>query len=79
MQHWSLAARADGTVDRACRSREERDHRRLVALADDPQRPVSSLEAEVFNVGGARLAHPASVAPEQDGQRRVLVVEPLGR
>jgi len=49
---------ADGQVDGARRPRHERDHGRLVALADDAQGAVASLEAEVLDVGPARLAHP---------------------
>jgi hypothetical protein len=48
---------ADRQVDRARGSRYERDGGGLIALADDVQRPVSSLEPEVLDVGGARFAH----------------------
>jgi hypothetical protein len=51
-------ALANGEVDRAGGSWHERDGRRLVALADDPQRPMAPLEPEVLDVGGACLAHP---------------------
>jgi len=48
---------ADVEVDGAGRSRDERDRRRLVALADDPQGSVASFEPEVLDVGGAGFAH----------------------
>jgi hypothetical protein len=48
---------ADDQVDRARCSRHERDGRGLVALADDAQRPLSPLEPEILDVGGARFAH----------------------
>jgi hypothetical protein len=48
---------ADVEVDGAGRSRDERDRRGLVALADDPQGSVASFEPEVLDVGGAGFAH----------------------
>jgi hypothetical protein len=45
---------ADGQVDGPGRPGHQRDHGGLVALADDAQGPVASLEAEVLDVGRAR-------------------------
>lgn len=72
------AALADGQVDGPGGARHERDDGRLVALADDAECAVAPLEAQVLDVGGARLAHPQAVQPEQDGQGGMGVVEALG-
>jgi hypothetical protein len=56
LQDRPFAALADGKIDRARRSRHERDGRGLVALANDAQRPMSSLEPEILDVGGACFA-----------------------
>ena len=77
-QDRAFVAFADRQVDRACRAGHERDHRGLVALADDPQRAVAALEAEVLDVGGARFCDPQSVETEQHGERGVGVVVVLG-
>ena len=53
--------------------------RRLVALADDAQRPVAPLEAEVLDVGRARFADPQAVQSEEHGKGGMGVVDPLGR
>lgn len=65
-QNWSLAPFADCEIDSAGRAWHERNHRRLAALADDPQRAMPTIEAEITNVGFARLAHPQPVQPQQD-------------
>ena len=74
LQDRSLAALADGQVDRSGRPRDEWDRRGLVSFADDAQRPMSPLEPEILDVGGARFAHAQTIETEQDRQRRVLVV-----
>ena len=70
---------ADGQVDRPGRPGHQRDDGRLVALADDAQGAVAPLEAEVLDVGRARLADPQAVQAQEHGQGGVGVVDPLGR
>ena len=67
-----LAPLTDSQVDRASSPRHERDRRRLVALAENAQRPVTALESEVLDVGRARLAHTQPVQAEQHRQRSPL-------
>ena len=55
-QDWSIASFSDGQVDVPGGSSDERDHRRLVAFADDAQCPVASVEAKVIDVGVACFA-----------------------
>jgi hypothetical protein len=74
----SFAPFTDGEVDGSCGAGYQRDQGRLVALADDPQYPVSSLEGHVLDVGFAGLAYPKSVQAEQHREGCVGVVEPLG-
>jgi hypothetical protein len=57
MQDRALAALTEHEVDCASHSWDEWDHRRLVALADDVQRPMASVEAQILRVGGACLTH----------------------
>jgi hypothetical protein len=52
---------------------DQRDERGLVAFADDPQHPVTSLEGHVLDVGFAGLADPKSVQTEQHRQGGVGV------
>ena len=56
-QDRTLVTLPDGQVNRPGRARHERDLGWLVALADDAQDSVTSFEAEVLDVGGARFAH----------------------
>jgi hypothetical protein len=79
LQDRPVATLTDGQVDRARRSRHERNGRGLVAFADDAQRPMSSLEPEILDVGGACFAHAQSVETKQHRQRRVVVVVLLRR
>ncbi len=67
----------DGEIDRARCSGNERDDGRLVALPDDTQGPVPSLEAQVLDVGRAGLTHPEAVEPEKHRQSGVSSVEAL--
>jgi len=60
----SLASFADRKVDGSGGSGDERDHGGLVALADDPQRSMTSVESEVADVGVACFADPQPVEPE---------------
>jgi hypothetical protein len=69
VQDRALAALADTrSMVRATRG-DERDHRRLVALADDAQRPVAPVEAEILDVGGTGLADPESVEAQEGTAR----------
>ncbi len=74
----AFVAFTDGEVDRSCRPRHQRDHRRLVALAEDAQGAVPSLEAEIFDVGAARLRDAQAVEPEKHRERGVRVIEAFG-
>ena len=65
----AFVAFTHGEVDRTGSPRHQRDKRWLVALAEDAQRAVPSLEAKILDVGPTRLRHAQAVQPE----------EPLGR
>ena len=54
-QDRALAPFADREVHGACSAWHERDHRMLAALANDPQRAMPAIEAEISDVGVARL------------------------
>jgi len=71
----SIVAFADGQVDCPGDSWWQRDGCRLVALADDRECSVASLDAEIFDVGGTCFADPQSVQPEQHRERGVVVVD----
>ena len=77
-QDRALVAFADGEVDRASGTGNERDDGGLVAFADDPQGAVAALEAEVLDVGRARLADSEAVEAEQHGEGGVGAVEAFG-
>ena len=49
------------------------------ALADDAQRAMSPVEAQILGVGGAGLAHPQSVEAEKGRQCGMVRVVALGR
>jgi hypothetical protein len=57
-QDRSFVALPDDQVDGSRRAGHERDRGRLVALAEDAQRPVAALHGQVFDVGATRLRHP---------------------
>ncbi len=69
---------ADGEIDGAGGARHERDRGGLVALAEDAERAMPPLEAEVLDVGSARFGDPESVQPEQHRQCGVGSIETLG-
>lgn len=69
---------ADRKIDGACGTWDERDHCRLVAFAEDPECAVSSVEAEVADVGLAGFADPQPVEAEQHGESGSLVAELFG-
>jgi hypothetical protein len=73
-QDRAFAAFADGEVDASRRPWDERDGGGLVALAQNAQRAMAAFDAEVLDVGGARLTHSQPVQPEQHRQRGVLTV-----
>ena len=73
----SFVAFADGEVDGAGGPRNDGDDGRLVALAEYPQRSMSSLEAEILDVGRARLGDAKPVQTEQHRQGRVVPVDAL--
>jgi hypothetical protein len=50
----------------------QRDRHDLAALARDRQRPVTSRQAELMNIGGHRLRHPQPVQREERRQRVIL-------
>jgi hypothetical protein len=52
-QDRTFVALTNRQIDRARGAWDERDRRRLVSLADDPQGAMTALEAEVLDVGGA--------------------------
>ena len=68
VQDRAFGALAEGEVDSPGHPRNEGDHGRLVALADDAQRPVPSVEAEVLGVGRTGLAHSQAVEPKERGE-----------
>jgi hypothetical protein len=71
-QDRSLVALTDGQVDRPSRAGDERDRGWLVALAQDPQRAVATLDTEVLDVGGTGLADTQPVQAQQHGEGRVI-------
>ena len=77
-EDWSLAALADGQVDRPCRARCERDGHDLAAFARDHQGSVPALDAKGFYVraGGFGDAQPVE---GQQGDQRVLGGRPEPR
>ncbi|HYO29613.1 MAG TPA: hypothetical protein VER37_03450, partial [Thermomicrobiales bacterium] len=77
-QDWPGHAFPDGKVDGPGRPEYQGDDGRLVALAGNTQCPVPSLEAETLDVGRACLADPQTIQPEEDGQRSMGMVDPLG-
>ena len=72
-----FVALSHGEIDGAGCARHERDHRGLVALSDDREGPVSTLDGEVLDVRTARFGHPQAVEAEQHSQCGVHRVVPL--
>ena len=79
VQDRTLAALAEHEVDGAGYPWDEGDHRGLVALADDAERPVTTVEAQVLRVGRTGLAHPKPVQAEEHRQGGVVTVVAFGR
>jgi hypothetical protein len=77
-QDRSFVALADREVGRASRTRDQRDHGGLVALAHDPQCPVTALEPKVLDIGCACFGDLQAVEAEQHGERCVGSVVVLG-
>jgi hypothetical protein len=71
-QDRAFAALADGEVDRARRSRNDRDRHWLVPLSEDARCPVVPFDAKVLDVGGARLAHSQPVKAKQHREGGVV-------
>ena len=65
-QYRAFAAFTDSQVDGSSRPGHQRDDRRLVALADDPQDAMAALAPEILDAGGTRLADPQTVESQQD-------------
>jgi hypothetical protein len=76
-QNRSFSPLNDGEVDGSGGTRYQRDERGLVALPDDPQYPVASLEGHVLDVGFAGFADPKSVQAEPHSKGGVGVIEAL--
>lgn len=74
-QDRALAPLTDGQIHGPGSAWHKRDHRRFVALTEDPERAMSAVEAEVADVGLARLAHPEPVQTEEHRERSTLVAE----
>lgn len=70
-----LTPLTNGQIDGARSARHERNHRRLVSLARNPERAVPSVEADVADIGLARLADPETVEAEEHRKSRTLVTE----
>ena len=74
-QDRSLTPFTDRKVDGSSGAWHERDHCRLVALAENPEGAVAAVAAEVANIRLARLAHPqpvgGRVARQRTGSGRV--------
>jgi hypothetical protein len=77
-QDLTVLALADREVNGPRRARDEWDHGRLVALTGDSQRAAPALEAEILDVGGARLSDTKSVETEQHCERGMCAVALLG-
>ena len=72
MQDRTLAPFAQGEVDGRGHPGDQRYHCRLVALPNDPKRPMAPVETEILGVGGTGLAHAQSVEAKQGGQGRLV-------
>lgn len=77
-QDRTLAALADGEIDRPRRARHQRNGGWLVAFPKDPQDSMAAPDAKILGVGGTRLGDPKAVQPEQHRQRCVIVVIAFG-
>ena len=74
----AFVAFTHGEVDRTGSPRDEGNKRWLVALAEDAQHAVSSLDGKILDVGPARLGDVQAVQSEEHGKRGVVVIEALG-
>jgi hypothetical protein len=73
-----LASLTDCEIDGSGRAGHERNHRWLVALTEDAERAVTAFEAEVFDLGCARLGHAQPVEAKQHREPGMVAVEVLG-
>ena len=78
MKNRALAPLAKHKVDGAGHPRNQGDHCGLVALANNAQRPMPPIKAQVLRVGGTSLADPQPVKAEEHSQRGMVVVVALG-
>jgi len=69
---------ADGEVDCPRGAGHERDSGGLVALSEDAQRSVSTLQGEVLDVGCTSFRDAKAIEAEEHSQRGVSAVEALG-
>ena len=67
----------DGEVDRAGRTRDQRNSGGLVISAHDPRHPMAPLEGHVLDVGVADFAHPQAIQPGEHRQSGMGVVKAL--
>jgi hypothetical protein len=63
-QDRSVSPFADGEIKCARRARDQGNEGGFVALADDPQHPMASLESHIVDVGLAGFAHSQAIQPE---------------
>ena len=70
-QDRSCATLRDREIEGACGARHERDAGGFVALADELQGAMATLEPEILDVGATGLADSESVQPKQNGERGV--------
>src|SRR4051812_29955676 len=75
-QDWSLLTLAHDQIDRARRSRDERNRGGLVA--EDRQRAMAALEGQVLDVGAAGFGDSEAVQTEQHRQRGMVPIEAFG-
>jgi hypothetical protein len=79
MQDRSFATLAEHEVDGAGHPGNQGDDGRLVALPDDPQRPMPSVKAEILGVGAAGFADPEPIEAQEHRQGSMVAVIALGR
>jgi hypothetical protein len=78
VQDRAFVAFADGQVDGARRSWDERDGGGFVAFADDAKGAVTALDSEVFDVGGTRFADTEAIESKEHGEGGMVAVEAFG-
>ena len=66
---------SDREIDGSRSSRNEWDHRRLVAFPHNVQGAMTALESQILDTCSARLGDTKAVEPKQHGQGRMRGVE----